>query len=54
MVVINYPPCKRLVLHHSQTVIDNGQEGEKRWAEELRAHKDRNELETALFSLSIY
>jgi hypothetical protein len=32
--------------------MDNGQEEGKRRAKELRTHKDRNELETPLFSLS--
>jgi hypothetical protein len=43
-----------LVLDHRQLVIDNGQEGEKRWAEELRAQKDRDKLKTPLFSLSFH
>jgi len=54
MVVIDYPLFQKMVLNHRQFIIDNGQEGEKRWAEELRTHKDRNELETSLFSLSFY
>jgi hypothetical protein len=33
-VVIDYPPFQKLVLDHSQLVIDNGQEGGKRWTED--------------------
>jgi hypothetical protein len=43
-----------LVLDHSQTIIDNGQEGGKGWAEKLRTQADGNKIGTFLFSLSFY
>jgi hypothetical protein len=54
MMVIENPPLKKLVLDHSQTIIDNGQEGGKGWAEKLRTQADGNKIGTFLFSLSFY
>jgi hypothetical protein len=38
-------------MDYRQLLIDNGQKKERRYVEELRTHKDRDDLETSLFSL---